>query len=389
MLAPASLMANDASSQTQQQWVIVLDDPRPARLQGWQQGQSNYSSNQNYKNALELKRRAKKIAKRYKLELEQQWYIDSLSVYCLIVNIDSDQVETTLSKLKQHKHVAWVQPSGEFNLLNSTQTKLPKKLSATPPIQTAEPVLGSLSAHADGTGVRIALVDSAVDSRHIDIAPAIEKSTDFVSSSSKVADTGEAHGTAIASVLIAQKDSKVGLSGIAPQANLLAYRGCWEDKSGNTNCNTLSLARALNAVVKNRPDILNLSLSGPKDLLLDKLIERIVLNETLVVAAFDPQRPNKSRFPSRQDGVLIVRAETLDNKFQREFTAPGSRIVASPGNSYNYMSGHSVAAAYASGVLALLRQKSRDETSITSNDFIDKKGNARFKTIEDLTDRLM
>ena len=304
-----------------------------------------------------------------------------------MVEIESNKVESTLKKLSENKRIAWVQPSGEFNLLNNQSP------------ETVAPSLGyqpiELPISSDGNGIRIALIDSAVDNQHTDIAKAIEHSEDFVSTNisaitSSNNKSGENHGTAIASVLVAKKNSHLGLSGIAPAANLLAYRGCWENTSGQTNCNTLSLARALNAVAKSKPDILNLSLSGPKDLLLDKLIQKIVSNDTLVVAAFDPERPNKSRFPSRQDGVLIVRAETLDTHYKNEFTAPGSRIVASPGNRYNYMSGHSVAAAYTSGVLALLSKaplsntQTQTKNNIKRDDFLDKRGNPKFHTVNDL-----
>ena len=103
-------------------------------------------------------------------------------------------------------------------------------------------------------------------------------------------------------------------------------------------------------------DILNLSLSGPKDLLLDRLIQRIIDQGTIVVTAFDPTRPAINRFPSQRDGVLIVRAQDLDNQHTEFFTAPGARVVLSPGNKYDFMHGHSVASAYTSGLLALRKQ---------------------------------
>ena len=214
----------------------------------------------------------------------------------------------------------------------------------------------------NGEGVTIAIIDSAVDRAHPDLASAIELSENFVISKSDVdplRTQGEAHGTAMAGVIVAQKGSTLGLAGIAPRAKLRAYRGCWENANGQTNCNTLSLARALDAVVKNGADILNLSLSGPKDFLLDQLVSRVVSNGTVIVTAFDPARAGQARFPSNRDGVLVVRAENLDDQFDDFFTAPGARVVATPGNGYNFMKGHSVASAYTAGLLAL-RKQSRD-----------------------------
>ena len=105
---------------------------------------------------------------------------------------------------------------------------------------------------------------------------------------------------------------------------------------------------------------MNLSLSGPKDLLLDRLVDRLLAQGVFVVAAFDPKRPSESRFPSRRDGVLIVRAEHMNQDFNGEFTAPGKRIVVTPTKGYFLMTGHSVATAYTSGVLALIVQKQVD-----------------------------
>jgi len=109
-------------------------------------------------------------------------------------------------------------------------------------------------------------------------------------------------------------------------------------------------------VVKRQPHILNLSLSGPYDPLLNKLVDRIINNQTIIVAAFDPSRSNKKRFPEVRDGVLIVRAENLDSHFEDAFTAPGSQMVPTPNNNYSYQTGHSIASAHTSGLLALLTQ---------------------------------
>ncbi|MFT6407151.1 MAG: hypothetical protein ACJAQ6_000561 [Arenicella sp.] len=76
-----------------------------------------------------------------------------------------------------------------------------------------------------------------------------------------------------------------------------------------------------------------------------------------IVAAFDPQRASEDRFPTRRNGVLIVRAEHMNSKYSSEFTAPGKRIVVALESGYSLMSGHSVVTVYTTGVLALLAQR--------------------------------
>lgn len=335
------------------EWVVVLEDPRPARLQGW--SRTGYKKSGDYRGALELERFGNKMASRYNMELKDQWLIQSLGVYCLVVKFNGDYHET-MSKLKQNKRVQWVQPSNGFELLS--QHIQPLESEQYLPLASSQP---SLPESVNGEGVVIAVIDSAVDAEHQDLASAINKTNDFVLSDvSPQPLKGEAHGTAIAGVIIAKRDTRLGVAGVAPKAKLEAYRGCWESAkesvSNATQCNTLSLARALDAVSRSTVDILNLSLSGPKDALLDRLIDRVIAQGTIVVAAFDPKRPNSERFPSSKDGVLIVRAQSMDQQYQRVFTAPGSRVVTSPGNRYDYMQGHSVATAYTSGILALYKQ---------------------------------
>ncbi len=344
--------SDDLQDQSEDEWVVVFDDPRPARLQDWLA--SGYSKNGGgYRASLELKRFSKKQANRYNLDLRDQWFIESLSVYCLVVRFNGD-AKQTVAALKSNKRVQWVQRSNEFRLLSSAKDTQRNELDRRSP-NTSEL---NANVSADGAGVIVAIIDSAVDGSHRDFAGARNKSVDFVSGIRGVSDTsGESHGTAIAGVMISQAGTELGVVGVSPAITLESYRGCWEHADSNlTRCNTLSLARALDAVAKSGADILNLSLSGPQDELLDRLIERIVRRGAIVVAAFDPQRSMRTRFPTPRDGVLIVRAQGLDDRYSDVFTAPGERVVAKPGNQYDYMHGHSVASAYTSGVLALRKQ---------------------------------
>jgi len=337
----------------QQEWVVVLEDPRPSRLQGWVRNGYSKSSG-DYRGALELKRFGKKIGAKYSLELRDEWFIPSLGVYCLVVKFNGDQ-DKTISYLKKDKSVQWIQPSNNFNLLNAPNGT--STISQPGVIQNNEHSLKSNNlGDADGAGVVIAIIDSAVDISHPDLKGQISQVGDFVIAGTPNS-SGEVHWTAIAGIMIADKHTKLGVAGVAPAATLQSYRGCWESaENKQTNCNTLSLARALDAVMKNEVDILNLSLSGPKDPLLDRLLQRVIDRGTLVVTAFDPNRPHSQRFPTKRDGVLVVRARGLDDKNTPSFTAPGARVVLMPGNRYDYMQGHSVASAYTSGLLALRKQ---------------------------------
>ena len=352
-------LADTNQAAQHQEWVVVLEDPRPARLQGW--SSNRYSNNASY-NTSDFKRMGEKFAQKNGLKLKQEWFIESLAVYCLIVEFTQD-TQLTLNKLQKKSQVKWVQKSNDFNLLSAVNNS-EHELNSTKFEQPA-PI------HYNGQGTVIAMIDSGVDEQHQDLFHSIKSVSNFVITNSKAtgSDTkAENHGTAIAGVLVAKPNLKLGLSGVAPAAKLLAFRGCWEEttKSNTTHCNTLSLARALDAVIKSQPDILNLSLSGPYDPLLNKLIDKVIKNKTIVVAAFDPVRSNKKRFPSHREGVLIVRANNLNPEFDTAFTAPGSQLVPTPNDTYSFETGHSIASAHTSGVLALLTQARNNNPHLQS-----------------------
>ncbi len=349
------LESSDSQAASNSEWVVVLKDPRPARLSGY--NVKGYVS-KHYASSPVLKRYGKRVSRDHRLGLKEAWFIESLNVYCLIVDIPNSS-DAILKSLEADERVEWVQPSNNFSLLSSDS----KSLSGIDAPNSLD-LFRNGRLTADGEGVNIALIDSAVADTHPDLAESIVQTHDLVigaANSLSLTDSkptrGERHGTAMAGILVASPSNGLGLKGVAPKAEIYAYRGCWELDNGDTQCNTLSLARALDGVAQSDASILNLSLSGPKDLLLDRLIDRLVSQGVFVVAAFDPKRPSESRFPSRREGVLIVRAEHMNQDFAGEFTAPGKRIVVSPTKGYSLMTGHSVATAYTSGVLALLIQK--------------------------------
>ena len=351
-------------AQPEKAWVVVLKDPRPARLQGWQR--SNYLTGGNYNDSLELKKLGQRISKDFNLELKQQWFIESLKVYCLIVHFNEDE-QQTINNLQQDQRIKWVQPSNNFNLLGEA----PSIDSPTEPVNYIDTLSQyTLPDHLNGKGVKIAIIDSAVDTMHKDLTSSIYRNNDFVIADTADSKNGESHGTAIAGILVANTNNELGIAGLSPAAQLYAYRGCWEETSGNTRCNTLSLARALDAVAQTTPDILNLSLSGPKDRLLDQLVKQVTSNGTLIIAAFDSSRENTQRFPSKDRHILFVRAEELNTQSDQVFTAPGSRIVLAPNNRYKLATGHSIATAYTSGVVALYRQSMQENKRETNWDAI-------------------
>src|SRR5439155_12367567 len=101
--------------------------------------------------------------------------------------------------------------------------------------------LSDLHKVASGRGTRVAVIDSGIDAAHPDLSGQLLTNRNFVSGQSLVP---EQHGTAVAGIIAAKADNRVGIVGVAPGARLLGLRACWQGQ-GSTLCDTLSLAKAL------------------------------------------------------------------------------------------------------------------------------------------------
>jgi subtilisin family serine protease len=174
------------------------------------------------------------------------------------------------------------------------------------------------------------------------------------------------------SVIGAIANNSKGIVGVAPEATVELHVACWRDTNlRKAVCDSLSLAKALDALAGEPADILNMSLTGPNDPLLQRLIAKVYERGTVVVAA-QPATPDKSnRFPANLKQVIgvtssdqatdtdrqtITAARNIDAVF-----APGRRImVALPNGGYDFRTGTSIAAAHVSGVIALLLSDSPD-----------------------------
>ena len=168
----------------------------------------------------------------------------------------------------------------------------------------------------------------------------------------------EAHGTAVAGIIAARAGNGAGIAGIAPDARLLALRACWPERDGTTRCNSFTLGKALNFAIMNGAKIVNLSLSGPSDRLLQSLLDAAAQRGMAVVGAADPQQADGG-FPASSRGVIAVGMATSGYAAAPAavLLAPGADIPTTlPGARWAFVSGPSYAAAHVAGLVALVAQ---------------------------------
>ncbi|WP_158080957.1 S8 family serine peptidase, partial [Pelomonas sp. KK5] len=206
-----------------------------------------------------------------------------------------------------------------------------------------------------GEGVSIAVVDTGLDAGHPELRGRIAAQRDFVGAAHPLLAGPERHGTQVAGVIAAEANNRLGIVGVAPQARLLAYRACWEQPGEpGARCNSFTLAQALGAAIAAGADVINLSLSGPPDPLLDRLAAAALARGTVIVGAV-PAGGAHGGFPGGVAGVLAVRSSD-EAPAAGTLAAPGRDILTlAPGGSFDFASGSSLAAAQISGTAALLR----------------------------------
>ncbi len=337
--------------------ILVTFDNHGARAGNGGLG-APYSHRKRYSVARSVRRAAADVATRYRLVEIENWPIRALSIYCVVFRIP-DGVERTavIDALATDKRVESVQ------VLQRFETNMAREEShyddTYAGLQYGLEILGIAAAHkaSTGKGVRIAIIDGDVDRNHEDLKGRIDRSRTF---SGKGTSVNVEHGTAVASVIGARSNNARGIVGIAPQASLELFVSCWGGGNGQpATCDSFSLSKALDTMLENPPQILNLSLNGPQDPLLERLLTKTAEAGVVIVAAGSGRDSGRGAFPSSMDCVLGVHSSVSANDEEALFAnllyAPGDRIlVAVPTDQYDFRSGSSLAAAHVSGVIALL-----------------------------------
>lgn len=338
--APLPVASADAAAH---QLLVMLHLPRPHyRPDGGYAG--SYGDGVG---AQARQRLARALAQLHGLDLEDEWPMPLAGVDCYVMRLpvaDARTPEDVARVLAQDERVAWAQA---MHLYRAQAQHRDPLYAAQPAAQQWQ--LGELHELATGRGVRVAVIDSSIDAAHPDLAGQLLLNENHVDARPLPA---ESHGTAVAGIIAARADNGLGIVGIAPRAQLLGLRACWQASAADTLCTSLSLAKALHAAVLHGAHIINMSLSGPADRLLGVLVDQALARGMAVVAA---QGTGPANFPANHPGVLAVSdAPPLP---PGGLLAPGRDVPSTaPAGAWALVTGSSFAAAHVAGLLALLRE---------------------------------
>ena len=327
-----------------------------------------YRFRKRYETTGQVRHAAAAVAREHNLVRIDHWPIRSLSIYCLVYRVpEGTDRDALVALLNADARVESAQ------LLQQFQTRTSEAGGYNDPyakMQYGLEILDITAAHrqTQGAGIRIAIVDSHADVDHEDLQGRIH-TIEVFSSSGETVDAN--HGTAVASVIGARSNNAVGIVGVAPEATLDVFVSCWHATDDDAVvCDSFSLSKALDRVLDDPPHILNLSLTGPRDMLVRRLLERVIAAGVIVVAASPSVSEPANEFPASMTGVIgigrSIRAAGMDDSAAsavNDLFAPGDQImVAIPDDQYDFRSGSSLAAAHVSGVIALLLSVAPDQS---------------------------
>lgn len=303
------------------------------------------------------------IAADHHLTKLTEWPMTELGMHCVVYQISaSEKLSEKLQLLAHDTRVEIVQRMHYFKTQSHHYNDPYFKLQAN----LQEMQIALVHPKTTGRKVTIAMIDTGVDLEHPDLVGQVADNQNFAKEFS-ASFTSDKHGTAVAGIMVAKKDNATGITGIAPDAKLIALKACWPDQDNGIAavCNSLTLALAINAAIRADVDILNMSLTGPDDPLLAVLLNKAIAKGLLVVAANPSDGNPDARFPASLKDVIAVNSWPLSPQAQQvsaePVAAPGEKVLTTlPQGTYDFISGSSIAAAEVSGIIALLLELKPD-----------------------------
>src|SRR5229473_3657293 len=210
-----------------------------------------------------------------------------------------------------------------------------------------------------GRGVRVAVVDSGIDTEHPDLKGKVKESVEAVTEDGRIefrpSTSGDqaGHGTACAGII----------ASIAPDADLYSVKVLGPKASGSGDMFLVGLDYA----IKQKFRVINLSLGTTKrDFFapLHDLLDRAYQSGCIVVSAANnlPYPSYPSIFSSSVVSVVKRSGGDPFNFGYRygqviELVAPGVEVTTTwPGGGYRQLTGNSFACPYIVGIIALIKE---------------------------------
>jgi subtilisin len=244
----------------------------------------------------------------------------------------------------------------------------------------------SIQSTSGGSGIKVAVLDTGVNINHTDLAGSSEQCKDFTNRRTALVNGSctdkNGHGTHVAGTVLAHGGSGQGIYGVAPDADLWAYKVLNDQGSGYSDDIAGAIQHAADqAVSTNSKVVISMSLgSSSKSTLIADAVDYAYGKGVLVVAAAGNSGPGSNTIGYPGALVNAVAVAALENVQENgtyrvadfssrgnpatdgdyviqerdvELSAPGRAIESTWfDGSYNTISGTSMATPHVSGLAA-------------------------------------
>ncbi|MDZ7736089.1 MAG: S8 family serine peptidase [Gammaproteobacteria bacterium] len=273
---------------------------------------------------------------------------------------EDSSVGNLLAQLRQALPEAWVDANHHYRL----------QAGAVEPRKYVHPMLNwpavvPVCSHDR----RLGLIDTAIALQHPALSQARIESRGFLPAGIEA--VAADHGTAIAALLVGNADSD--FAGLVPGSRLYAA-SVFHEVNGEGITTSERVVLALDWLVGNEVEAINLSLAGNSSLILKLAVRRVHESGVrLVAAAGNDNRDTGPAYPAAYSQVIAVTAvdaeimiyEKASHGDYIDFAAPGVDVWTAAASGGRYVSGTSyavpfVTAAVLLAALSRLRQRARD-----------------------------
>ncbi|WP_222626003.1 S8 family serine peptidase, partial [Meridianimarinicoccus zhengii] len=174
---------------------------------------------------------------------------------------------------------------------------------------------------------RIGMIDTAVNVDHPALAATPIATLRTAAEDSPPATP--AHGTAVAALLVG--DPATGLAGLLPGTALIAV-DAFHQAGRDERADVVAVLRGLSELADARVDVVNLSIAGPPNALLEDAVSRLAGRGMVLAAAVGNDGPGAPpAYPGAYDPVIAVTAVDADARIYRRAQQGDHVDIAAPG----------------------------------------------------------
>ncbi|WP_370222839.1 S8 family serine peptidase [Cytobacillus sp.] len=277
------------------------------------------------------------------------------------INIHAAAIEASESQIAALK---------DLGIIEKAEIDHPVKVSAqlTPWGHKSINMPAKQPAGLTGKNVKIAILDTGVDTRHPDLS--VKSGICVLDRCPNSYRDDNGHGTHVAGI-IGAKNNDIGIVGVAPGAEIYAIKAL--DAYGNGTTSTIMAG--LDWAISQNVDIINMSLTSPvEDFGMKAMVDKAYKQGIIIIAAAgntgtDIKKTEQVLYPAKFSNVIAVsgvdknsvRVDSSSKGKEVEIAAPGDAIYSTYptdlSNGYAHMTGTSMAAPFVAGLAALYKEK--------------------------------